>query len=127
MGETNERCHTPNQWAPDEECFESNWSTLHNQGDATFQADTINMVLKTRVYFASVVTFGTTQIDDQGIEVPYGNQGSGRCIFDMYQVITPDLLRPTPHMSTILLIMSELEMYSKSFWLIILIQTGTMY
>ena len=86
----NERCHTPNHWALDEEWFESNWSTLHNQGDATYQADTIYMVLKTRVYFAPVGTFGTTQIDDQGREVPYGNQGSGRCIFDMCQVITSD-------------------------------------
>ena len=82
--------HKPNQWTLDEDWFENNWSTLHNQGDATYQIDTIYIVLKTRIYFAPVGTFGTTQTNEQGIVIPYGNQGTGRCIFDMCQVITSD-------------------------------------
>jgi hypothetical protein len=89
-GPTTSTTYADNQWRLDEEWFDHNWSTLFKSGDGAFQSETIYMVLKTRMYFGTVGTYGTKHIGKRGQLVPYGNQGSGRVIFGMCQMVTSD-------------------------------------
>ena len=89
-GPTATASYTPNGWCLDEEWFNQNWSTLFRNRDGNNQTETIYMVLTTRIYFGTVGTFGTKQLDKHGRLVEYGKQGSGRVVFGMCQMVTSD-------------------------------------
>jgi len=69
-------------------------------------------VLTRRIYFGTVGTFGTTQIDRHNRIVPYGMQGSGRYIFDRCQMIASDHIftESTKH--------GQVRRYAFQYWVI---------
>ena len=80
-----------NGWELDETWYDRNWTNLLRSGDSTYQTQSTYIILKKRVSFGTVGTYGTKQLDLQQRLVPYGKRGSGRSLFDMCQMVSSEL------------------------------------